>query len=245
MTNAKPITKDDYADMLATLRSLEGRRVRVSYRAEGQAEPRPIEGVLSGVRAHPRLGHPIFRVGSSGALACLDGRLLAIDPILSEEDEATVAGIGRAIERHGFEPDEGAARRMLADGLNDDSLGSDAVGSRLGRDPAFAVRYGLRVCPRCLDVEPGKPAGSPDAPHPGPFRDELCTPCETANARSLVEEGRHEAAKVVLKKIARAITVSPRRLTREQSARVRSLVEDGGYSRSEARALVLGETVCP
>jgi hypothetical protein len=33
------------------------------------------------------------------------------------------------------------------------------------------------VCPRCLGVEPGKPAGDPDHPHPGPFTAEVCEAC--------------------------------------------------------------------
>ena len=33
------------------------------------------------------------------------------------------------------------------------------------------------VCPRCLGVEPGKPAGDPDHPHPGPFTAEVCAAC--------------------------------------------------------------------
>lgn len=34
------------------------------------------------------------------------------------------------------------------------------------------------VCPRCLGVEPGKPAGDPEHPHPGPFTAEVCAACE-------------------------------------------------------------------
>lgn len=33
------------------------------------------------------------------------------------------------------------------------------------------------VCPRCLGVEPGKPAGDPEHPHPGPFTAEVCEAC--------------------------------------------------------------------
>lgn len=34
------------------------------------------------------------------------------------------------------------------------------------------------VCPRCLDVAPGIPAGVPDAPHPGPFTPDGCAACD-------------------------------------------------------------------
>lgn len=33
------------------------------------------------------------------------------------------------------------------------------------------------VCPRCLGVEPGKPAVDPEHPHPGPFTAEVCAAC--------------------------------------------------------------------
>lgn len=33
------------------------------------------------------------------------------------------------------------------------------------------------VCPRCLDVKPGTPAGSPEQPHPGPFTADVCHAC--------------------------------------------------------------------
>ena len=36
------------------------------------------------------------------------------------------------------------------------------------------------VCPRCLDVTPGTPGGTPEEPHPGPFTEELCTACAKA-----------------------------------------------------------------
>lgn len=39
-------------------------------------------------------------------------------------------------------------------------------------------RRSSAVCPRCLDIEPGVPGGTPEAPHPGPFTRELCGPCE-------------------------------------------------------------------
>lgn len=39
------------------------------------------------------------------------------------------------------------------------------------------------VCPRCLDIEPGMPGGTPEAPHPGPFTPRLCGPCESESDR--------------------------------------------------------------
>ena len=38
------------------------------------------------------------------------------------------------------------------------------------------------VCPRCLDIEPGIPAGDPPEAHPGPFSQEMCGPCHKASA---------------------------------------------------------------
>jgi hypothetical protein len=38
------------------------------------------------------------------------------------------------------------------------------------------------VCPRCLDVTPGTPAGDLANPHPGPFLPELCTACALATS---------------------------------------------------------------
>lgn len=43
--------------------------------------------------------------------------------------------------------------------------------------PSDARHRTVEVCPRCLDVVPGVPAGDPDNPHPGPFAPELCTVC--------------------------------------------------------------------
>lgn len=39
----------------------------------------------------------------------------------------------------------------------------------------------VAVCPRCLDETPGKPAGDPARPHPGPFTADLCAECEAAS----------------------------------------------------------------
>lgn len=46
--------------------------------------------------------------------------------------------------------------------------------------PWVAARMRPPVCPRCLDLTPGTPGGTPDTPHPGPFTDELCAVCERA-----------------------------------------------------------------
>lgn len=46
--------------------------------------------------------------------------------------------------------------------------------------PWVAARMRPPVCPRCLDLTPGTPGGTPDTPHPGPFTGELCAACEKA-----------------------------------------------------------------
>lgn len=50
------------------------------------------------------------------------------------------------------------------------------------------------VCPRCLDLIPGTPGGTPETPHPGPFTEELCAACSRAVERDLRKEGRSQAA---------------------------------------------------
>jgi hypothetical protein len=49
--------------------------------------------------------------------------------------------------------------------------------------PAVDVATAAPVCPRCLGVEPGKPCGTPNDPHPGPFTTDLCAPCEAATTK--------------------------------------------------------------
>lgn len=44
------------------------------------------------------------------------------------------------------------------------------------------------VCPRCLDIEPGVPGGTPDAPHLGPFTPNLCQLCDVAVDRARMLE---------------------------------------------------------
>lgn len=46
--------------------------------------------------------------------------------------------------------------------------------------------YRPPVCPRCLGVEPGKPAGDPEHPHPGPFTAEVCASCEDVLSKPIV-----------------------------------------------------------
>jgi hypothetical protein len=48
----------------------------------------------------------------------------------------------------------------------------------LGKIAGELGRRGSPVCPRCLDLEPGTPGGTPETPHPGPFAQDLCAPCE-------------------------------------------------------------------
>jgi hypothetical protein len=43
---------------------------------------------------------------------------------------------------------------------------------------SVAEAASVPVCPRCLDIEPGTPGGTPEQPHHGPFRNDLCSPCE-------------------------------------------------------------------
>lgn len=56
------------------------------------------------------------------------------------------------------------------------------------------VVIAVPVCPRCLDLTPGTPAGDPEHLHPGPFTDELCSSCSRAVEADLRAEGRTEAA---------------------------------------------------
>jgi len=52
------------------------------------------------------------------------------------------------------------------------------------------------VCPRCLDLVPGTPGGTPEEPHPGPFTEDLCAACHKAIDASLEPEERAEARRV-------------------------------------------------
>jgi len=49
--------------------------------------------------------------------------------------------------------------------------------------PVVDAAAAAPVCPRCLGVEPGKPCGNPNDPHPGPFTTDLCAPCESATVK--------------------------------------------------------------
>jgi|SRR5580693_2046226 hypothetical protein len=50
---------------------------------------------------------------------------------------------------------------------------------------------GSPVCPRCLGVEPGKPGGTPEVCHPGPFTEQLCGECERVTRALKTAEGLH------------------------------------------------------
>lgn len=47
-------------------------------------------------------------------------------------------------------------------------------------DVILRANQAAPVCPRCLGVEPGKAAGDPEEPHPGPFTETACGPCALA-----------------------------------------------------------------
>lgn len=163
MSTTKPITKQNHADMLAVLRAFEGRRMHVRYVPEGETEARTHEGVLTDIRPHERLGHPLFRIGGT-LLAALNDRLVRIEP----------------------------AETIHARSLPDES------GS---------------VCGATGPAAPGEEAN--------------CDACFDVLRRDLIR-----AVPVVVSK-------NGPRLTRTQSAQVKSLVEDSGYSKKEARVLVL------
>ena len=60
------------------------------------------------------------------------------------------------------------------------------------------------VCPRCLDIEPGKPAPGPDGGHPGPFTADLCGACQrVVDAELRAERGALwlEAAEELAKRL--------------------------------------------
>lgn len=49
--------------------------------------------------------------------------------------------------------------------------------------PVSIPELPVPVCPRCLDIEPGTPGGSPNDPHSGPFTVDLCVRCCLAVAK--------------------------------------------------------------
>lgn len=80
----------------------------------------------------------------------------------------------------------------------------DAQEARAQQEQATAP---VPVCPRCLGIEPGKPGGTPDAPHPGPFTADLCAECQAATpppspkrpaARPAVADDLGEPGKIAL-----------------------------------------------
>lgn len=75
---------------------------------------------------------------------------------------------------HGYEPVRGGGREWGTAGV-EEFLG----GAKLHLDETMFTKP-RPVCPRCLGVEPGKPAGDPAKPHPGPFTSELCSACDVA-----------------------------------------------------------------
>lgn len=51
------------------------------------------------------------------------------------------------------------------------------------------VSEGTPVCPRCLNLSPGKPAWrSPENPHPGPFTEDLCTACNATTEKQIAAQ---------------------------------------------------------
>lgn len=59
-----------------------------------------------------------------------------------------------------------------------EEAGQVVVLDRSGNGLHLVLHERAPVCPRCLDIEPGTPGGTPDEPHPGPFTRDLCAPCE-------------------------------------------------------------------
>jgi hypothetical protein len=117
---------------------------------------------------------PAVVEGQPGLLFALATRITAYE----ETDDSPVCGVdcakdhsmpARDIDGPAVDPDHEA---VLRDTLLVDPPTNPATPS--------ALQASAPVCPRCLDIAPGVPAGDPTNPHPGPFADEARDWCECA-----------------------------------------------------------------
>lgn len=97
------------------------------------------------------------------------------NPMDGAIDRAKARSMGREVAR-------GVAAGALPKSIDD---ACDVIDRRLSGAGQMVDREAIArsirpVCPRCLDIVPGTPGGSPESPHPGPFTAELCAPCSRA-----------------------------------------------------------------
>lgn len=106
----------------------------------------------------------------------------------SEPRPEVVVDVGRSIPEACKAMQEAAHAQLTKDAAlkaNEEDVerkAEERLASKIGPKGVEEMRRianapGDPVCPRCLGVEPGKPGGDPEHPHPGPFTAEFCAAC--------------------------------------------------------------------